>query len=148
MEDLITILIIVIGVGAKIYSTLKKKSPEPEHEPNAPSWDEFLESVEKTPELREYVENDPELKYALNEAEKSRRAQQQALAQAQAERDAAMLEAIFVHQMLRHLIQRGTVHVQTHAQTLRCHRFTGCKEDALKGGLHFFQFHMILSPSQ
>lgn len=93
MEDLITILIIVIGVGVKIYSALKKNKPVEEDKNNAPSWDEFLDSVEKTPELREYVENDPELKYALNEAEKSRRAQQQALAQAQAERDAAMLEA-------------------------------------------------------
>ena len=93
MEDLITILIIVIGVGMKIYSALKKNKPVEEDKNNAPSWDEFLDSVEKTPELREYVENDPELKYALNEAEKSRRAQQQALAQAQAERDAAMLEA-------------------------------------------------------
>ena len=91
MEDLITILIIVIGVGVKIYSALKKNKPVEEDKNNAPSWDEFLDSVEKTPELREYVENDPELKYALNEAEKSRRAQQQALAQAQA--DAAMLEA-------------------------------------------------------
>ncbi len=93
MEDLITILIIVIGVGVKIYSALKKNKLVEEDKNNAPSWDEFLDSVEKTPELREYVENDPELKYALNEAEKSRRAQQQALAQAQAERDAAMLEA-------------------------------------------------------
>ena len=93
MEDLITILLIVIGVGAKIYSTLKKNRPEPEYESNAPSWDEFLESVEKTPELREYVDNDPELKSAFDEAQSARRAQQQALAQAQAERDAAILES-------------------------------------------------------
>ena len=93
MEDLITILIIVIGVGVKIYSALKKNKPVEEDKNNAPSWDEFLDSVEKTPELREYVDNDPELKSAFEEAERSRRAQQQALAQAQAERDAAMLEA-------------------------------------------------------
>ena len=93
MEDLITILIVVIGVGVKIYSALKKNKPVEEDKNNAPSWDEFLDSVEKTPELREYVENAPELKYTLNEAEKSRRAQQQALAQAQAERDAAILES-------------------------------------------------------
>ena len=93
MEDLITILIVVIGVGAKIYSFLKKNRPEPESESNAPSWDEFLESVEKTPELREYVDSDPELKSAFEEAERSRRAQQQALVKAQAERDAAILES-------------------------------------------------------
>ena len=92
MEDLITIAIVLIGVGLKIYSSFKKNKPEVEESDNAPDWDDFLDDIENSDELREAVDSDPELQRAYQAAQARREAQQQALQAAQAERDAAMLE--------------------------------------------------------
>lgn len=92
MEDLITIVIILIGVGIKIFSTFKKNKPEVESEDAVPGWDEFLDEVENSDELREAVESDPELQRAYQAAQAQREAHQKALSAAQAERDAALLE--------------------------------------------------------
>ena len=92
MEDIITIAIILIGVGIKIYGAFKKNKPEVEESDNAPSWDEFLDEVENSDELQEAVESDPELQRAYQAAQARREAQKQALLAAQAERDAALLE--------------------------------------------------------
>ena len=92
MEDLITIVIILIGVGIKIFSVFKKNKPEAESEESLPSFDEFLDEVENSEELREAVESDPELQRAYQAAMAQREAHTQALRAAQAERDAALLE--------------------------------------------------------
>ena len=94
MEDLITIVIIIAGVLIKIFSSVKKRDPEPEREETPPpsSWDEFLEEVDKSPEMQEAIDSDPELQYALEQARQQQAAHEAALRQAQAERDAALLE--------------------------------------------------------
>ena len=94
MEDLITIIIIVVGVAIKIFSSVKKRDPESEREETPPpsSWDEFLEEVDKSPEMQEAIDSDPELQYALEQARLQKAAHEAALRQAQAERDAALLE--------------------------------------------------------
>ena len=93
MEDLITIIIVVIGVAIKIFSAIKKRSPEPETDDSpGMSWEEFLDEVENSPELREAVESDPELQQGYEAAKRQRQMQAEALRKAQAERDAALLE--------------------------------------------------------
>lgn len=93
MEDLITIVIIVIGVAIKIFGAIKKRSPEPEPDDTPDmSWEEFLDEVENNPELREAVESDPELLQGYEAAKRQRQMQAEALQKAQAEKDAALLE--------------------------------------------------------
>ena len=93
MEDLIAIIIIVIGVAIKIFRAIKKRSPEPETDDSpGMSWEEFLDEVENSPELREAVESDPELQQGYEAAKRQRQMQAEALRKAQAERDAALLE--------------------------------------------------------
>ena len=71
MEDLITIIIVVIGVAIKIFSAIKKRSPEPEPDDTPDmSWEEFLDEVENSPELREAVESDPELQQGYEAAKR------------------------------------------------------------------------------
>lgn len=93
MEDLITIVIIVIGVAIKIFGAIKKRAPASESSDTPPvSWEEFLDEVESNPELREAVESDPELQQGYEAARLQQQRQAEAIARAQAERDAALLE--------------------------------------------------------
>ena len=93
MEDLITIIIIVIGVAIKIFGAIKKRAPAPESSDTPPvTWEEFLDEVENNPELREAVESDPELQQGYEAARLQQQRQAEALQKAQAEKDAALLE--------------------------------------------------------
>ena len=92
MEDLITIVIVVAAVAIKLFGMFKKNTPEVEDDSASPSWDEFLDEVENSDELKEMVQSDPELQHAYQAAQAQRDAQAQALSAAQAERDAALLE--------------------------------------------------------
>ena len=44
MDDLIAVIIIVIGIAAKIYSNFKKSAPEPERESSLPeNWEQYFD---------------------------------------------------------------------------------------------------------
>lgn len=95
MEDLVPIIIVLIGVIIKIVTALKKNKPEPDAEDGETfSWEEFVESAEKDPEIREMIDSDAELRMAVEQAKQQKIAQENAIrqAQAQAEQDAALLE--------------------------------------------------------
>ena len=93
MEDLITIVIVVVAVAIKLFGMFKKNAPEPEADDSpVMSWDEFLDEVENNPELREAVESDPELQQGYEAAKLQQQMQAEELRKAQAERDAALLE--------------------------------------------------------
>ena len=93
MEDIVPVIIVIAGIVIKLFSSQKKRDPEPEYGSTPPSsWDEFLEEVDKSPEMQEAVESDPELQYALEQARLQKAAHEAAIRQAQAERDAALLE--------------------------------------------------------
>ena len=93
MEDIIPVIIVIAGIVIKLFSSLKKRDPEPEYGSTPPSsWDEFLDEVDKSPEMQEAIESDPELQYALEQARQQKAAHEAAIRQAQAERDAALLE--------------------------------------------------------
>ena len=68
MEDLITIIIVVIGVAIKIIGSLKKRDPEPESSSETMTWDEFIEAADKDPELQEMINSDPDLQAGLEQA--------------------------------------------------------------------------------
>ena len=91
MEDLITIIIVVIGVAIKIIGSLKKRDPEPESSSETMTWDEFIEAADKDPELQEMINSDPDLQAGLEQAKQQKAAHEAALRQAQIERDAALL---------------------------------------------------------
>ena len=93
MEDLITIVIIVIGVAIKLFGAWKKHQPEQEaDDASEMSWDEFLEEVDKNPELREVVSSDPDLQKGYQEAKLQQQMHAEQLKADQAEKDAALLE--------------------------------------------------------